>query len=262
MPIRTPSSGRPVTRPSSRGARLTVGQSLWNAAKRWHIPLWALVGVKLAETGNGGKGTANPFQLEPATASSLGVRDVNNFDESANGAARLLSQYHRKYGNWNSAFEAYNGGPGAVGGGYAYGEAHIRSKLQEFGLAGIYTGGSTRFASLSVGGLWNTFKHGIEQWFNPHEVIPGEQGEKEAIHKGQEGVEGGIGGIGEGLAAVGNFFTLLVSVQFWIRVGEVIGGAILLYMGLKNLTGVGVSDIPGAKAAKVGGIAAVGAKLG
>lgn len=39
------------------------------------------------------------------------------------------------------------------------------------------------------------------------------------------------------LGGVSEFFSALLNVQTWIRVGEVLAGAVLVYLGLKGLTG-------------------------
>jgi hypothetical protein len=123
------------SRPAQRQPRLhNPAEILGQAARRWQVPVWALVGVKLSETGSDPH-ASNPFQFEPGTARSYGV-DTNSLASSANGAAHLLHDYYGRYHNWDSVFEAYNGGPGAVGKGYAYNTAHVRSKLAEFGVAG------------------------------------------------------------------------------------------------------------------------------
>lgn len=56
-------------------------------------------------------------------------------------------------------------------------------------------------------------------------------------------IEPGIGGLGginipNPLEALGSFFSLLTSGETWLRIGEVLGGVILLFLGLKGLTGV------------------------
>jgi hypothetical protein len=214
------------------------------AARRWGVPLWVLVGVKLMETGND-LSAANPFQFEPGTARSAGVKDVNNLHESANGAARLLASYHRKYGSWNAAFEAYNGGEGAVGGGYAYTAKDVKAKLHEFG--GDELTSTRKFASFGgdvLGLLGEIFKPGA----------PGQPGGDTGgleLGKKAEGAAGStIGGIGSALGSVGDFFAILTDGQTWIRILETLAGAILLYIGLRSLTGVGATDVPGVKTAR------------
>lgn len=215
------------------------------AARRWRVPLWALVGVKLAETGTAAS-APNPFQFEPGTARSVGVRDVNSFSESANGAAKLLASYKHRFGSWNAAFEAYNGGPGAVGGGYAYNESHIVSKLAEVGLSKAQLGGSGRRSVSLLGGLKGTLDKAFGWALGG---VAGGEAAGEALHKESLGKlgESVIGNPLEGIAGV---ISTIFSAAFWLRVLEMLGGAVLLYLGLKTLTGVSASELPGAGLAK------------
>ncbi|HMP73520.1 MAG TPA: DUF389 domain-containing protein [Kiritimatiellia bacterium] len=64
-------------------------------------------------------GALGLFQLMPATAKSLGLR-VTQVDErldperNARAAARYLRQLYRRFGSWELALAAYNGGQGRV----------------------------------------------------------------------------------------------------------------------------------------------------
>jgi hypothetical protein len=204
------------------------------AANRHRVPVWVLVGVKLMETGND-LNAANPFQFEPGTAASTGVRNPNNFNQAANGAAKLLAAYHRQFGSWNAAFEAYNGGPGAVGKGYAYNERDVEAKLAEFHTSKAELGGGGGMQTVSFLG---DLKHGLDKAFGYAlgGVLGGE--------KASEGLEqGNPGKLAEGLVTnplegITNAISALFSPAFWLRVLEIIGGAALLYMGLKALTGI------------------------
>src|SRR3954470_15168389 len=53
-------------------------------------------------------------QFMPATARGVGV-DPLNPKQALDGAARLMSSYVKKYGNYKDALVAYNAGPGGVG---------------------------------------------------------------------------------------------------------------------------------------------------
>ena len=65
---------------------------------------------------------------------------------------------------------------------------------------------------------------------------------------GLGGLDGGLGNVGggiTGLVDIANVFrglyTMLTSPQFWIRLGEGIAGAVLIYEALRSLTGQGPS---------------------
>jgi hypothetical protein len=53
-------------------------------------------------------------QFMPATARGMGV-NPDNPTQALDGAARLMSSYVKKYGNYKDALVAYNAGPGGVG---------------------------------------------------------------------------------------------------------------------------------------------------
>lgn len=63
---------------------------------------------------------AGIWQFMPATAKEYGL-EVNdyvderyNIEKATDAAARMLKKFHRKYGDWQSAFAAYNGGPARI----------------------------------------------------------------------------------------------------------------------------------------------------
>lgn len=236
------------TKKTRRATRQTPKQTIAAAAKRNGVPVWALMGVKLMETGSGAG--ANPFQFEPSTAAGMGVKDVNNLSESADGAARLLRQYHDKYGTWDAAFEAYNGGPGAVGQGFAYNESDVKSKLHEFGYSG------KKLVDLETPFGPDIPFPGPDVPFTPFGGLPGAGG-------GLLDGGGSIGGLldlpDEALQAASSVTALvgmITSIDFWIRVGEAIAALILIYMGLHALTGQGPSPTSVAQTATAAAVAA------
>jgi hypothetical protein len=213
----------------------SLGDAIIRAAKKYKVPVWVLVGVKLMETGSSAT-AANPFQFEPGTAAQAGVRNVNDPYESAEGAAKLLHGYKRKFGSWNAAFEAYNGGPGAVGRGVAYTQADVEAKLHEFGLGQLAPGGAHNVLSLKELPLLESLNP--FNWFKKHpsETPPGKEVER----------------VGGAINSIGGLVEVLTDVHTWLRIGELLAGAVLIYLALKTLTGTGVSDLPGAGlAAKV-----------
>lgn len=68
-----------------------------------------------------GAKAAGMWQLMPATAKELGLEVNNDVDErydiekSTAAACRLLKQFYRRFGRWESAAAAYNGGPARIG---------------------------------------------------------------------------------------------------------------------------------------------------
>lgn len=79
------------------------------AADRYGVrpeTLWGLYGT---ETSFGKAAGGNPFQFEPSTAKSMGLRDVNNFKEAANDAAKYLGEYKSR--GLAGMLSAYNAGP-------------------------------------------------------------------------------------------------------------------------------------------------------
>lgn len=243
-------SGRAVRGGVSRGVSANNVSIVAAAARRYRVPLWVLVGVKLQETGrdsgiepNGkgrlnaeGSGAAGPFQFIPSTAAQYHV-NVNDFASSAYGASHYLSDLHRQLGSWDAALRAYSGG--------GYGEAQIRSQAATVGI-----GPTTRDVSW-LGEAWGTVK-GL---FAPK--WPGGQGSPGSIQGGKEGIEGAAKAISGPFGALEHFFEILTSGETWLRIGETLAGAILIYLGLKALTGVGAADLPGVRTAKTAATVAI-----
>lgn len=255
------------TKRTRRTSKASTGTAIATAAASHGVPLWVLTAVKLLETGSdrgtgavSSAGANGPFQLEPATARSLGVRDPNNFNEAANGAAKLLASYHKKYGSWSAALEAYNGGPGAVGKGYAYNESTAIGKLNEFGFHELVeeahgkqlpptAQGHTVFAAtfgLPEGPAAEGILKGLGGLLGHGSGSPeGKLGEEAAPTVGPI-VESVVPApIVQAGAATVAFLSMLTDIKFWIRAGEALAALILIYMGLHSLTGQGpgVSDV-------------------
>lgn len=234
-----------ATKASGNAPRAAI---LTQAAFSNGVPVWALTGVKLAETGSAfsGAGATNPFELEPGAAAQVGVKDVANFGEAANGAAKLLASYFHQFGSWDAAFEAYNGGPGAVGKGYAYDQAHVESKLSEFGTskAALERAEKGPVRKNVLFGLPNPLPYisPLYRLFHgeaPLPKFPGLPGVPNPL--GKSGLEGGVGESLSAVSSLAHLIALLTSDETWLRLGEIIAGAVLILLGLKGLAGV---DLP------------------
>lgn len=89
-------------------------------AERYGVPASVLAGVYGAETGFGAHptmvssaGAQGPFQFMPGTAAQYGVNPWD-FNQAADGAARLLRDNFKILGSWPKAVAAYNTGAGNV----------------------------------------------------------------------------------------------------------------------------------------------------
>jgi soluble lytic murein transglycosylase-like protein len=95
----------------------TVSTALANASAQTGVPLSLLEQVAQTESSYNplavsSAGAQGLMQLMPATASSLGVSNPFDPNQSALGGAQYLEQLYQKYGDWNTALIAYNEGPG------------------------------------------------------------------------------------------------------------------------------------------------------
>lgn len=187
------------------------------------VPLGAFLGLYDNETSLGnavktsGTGAMGLFQFEPATAARYGYPLTNKPThaqalQQADAAAHYLSDLTAQFGgNTLPAFAAYNAGPNGI----------------NLPAAKAYAN-----RALSVGGQ-------IEQALvaNPSSLPP-------VVGGAASAVSGAVSG-------VGNIADLLTSTSFWLRIGEAIAGIILLFLGLKSLTGVDVTGtaVKAAKAA-------------
>jgi hypothetical protein len=217
------------------------------AAKKYHVPYWLLWGVKVIETGPKGTGIGavssagaeGPFQFIPETAAAYHV-NVNSFQSSANGAAHYLHDLYKQYGNWNDALAHYSGG--------GYGLSTVKHETAASGVP-VGTSGHSQLVGLGLPGESgeNPLLELFGEVFKPN--APGTPGgDLEQLHAPSIG--GSLfsfpGEILEGFQQFTKIAKLLTDPKFWLRVGEAIGGVILVYIALKSLTGTGVSDVPGA----------------
>ena len=100
------------------GDASSVAAQIQAAAPSYGVPPALALAVATKESGLnqaavGSAGEIGVFQLMPGTAAQLGV---NPSDLTANidGGLTDLSQLYAQFGDWGTALEAYNGGPGNV----------------------------------------------------------------------------------------------------------------------------------------------------
>jgi len=100
------------------GDASSVAAQIQAAAPSYGVPPALALAVATKESGlnqaaRGSAGEIGVFQLMPGTAAQLGV---NPSDLTANidGGLTYLSQLYAQFGDWGTALEAYNGGPGNV----------------------------------------------------------------------------------------------------------------------------------------------------
>jgi len=101
-----------------RGLGATTQDLISAAATKYGVPPSLALAVATRESGLnqsavGTSGEKGVFQLMPGTAAQLGV-DPANLDQNIDGGVRYLSQMYSQFGDWHTALEAYNGGPGNV----------------------------------------------------------------------------------------------------------------------------------------------------
>lgn len=101
-----------------RGLGASTSDLIAAAANRYGVPPSLALAVAQRESGLnqsavGTSGERGVFQLMPGTAAQLGV-DPTDLSQNVDGGVRYLSQMYSQFGDWHTALEAYNGGPGNV----------------------------------------------------------------------------------------------------------------------------------------------------
>jgi soluble lytic murein transglycosylase-like protein len=101
-----------------RGMGSTTTDLISASAAKYGVPSSLALAVAQRESGlnqsaRGTSGEIGVFQLMPGTAAQLGV-DPSSLDQNIDGGVRYLSQMYQQFGDWHTALEAYNGGPGNV----------------------------------------------------------------------------------------------------------------------------------------------------
>jgi len=111
-----------------RGLGASTPDLISVAAAKYGVPSSLALAVAQRESGLnqsavGTSGELGVFQLMPGTARDLGV-NPSDLESNIDGGVRYLSQMFRQFGDWRTALEAYNGGPGNVSRGTVSSAAH------------------------------------------------------------------------------------------------------------------------------------------
>jgi Transglycosylase SLT domain len=101
-------------------ANSSIQQLITNAALNAGVPPQLALAQAQQESGlnpaayNPSSGATGLFQLEPGTASDLGVTNPLDAAQSAQGGMTYMAQLYQKFGNWTAALAAYDWGMGNV----------------------------------------------------------------------------------------------------------------------------------------------------
>lgn len=136
-----------------RGLGLSTPDLISAAAAKYGVPVSLALAVAQRESGlnQGAVGTSGElgvFQLMPGTARDLGVNPAD-LAQNVDGGVRYLSQMHSQFGDWRTALEAYNGGPGNVARGtvspaaQGYADAILGAQPADFGSIPFDTGSAS-----------------------------------------------------------------------------------------------------------------------
>lgn len=190
------------------------GAAIANAAQKYNVPVNILLGIFGAESSYGtaygpGQTTFGYFGL---TAGEWNPSD--NFQQDADIAAQTLANLYKQTGSWDAALEKYSGG--------SYGLAHVTQEADSAPKALATAIGEAVQKIRVSGGLIQT---GIGD-----------------IAGAVSGAANSVGSAVSSAASVGTTiagaFSWLTTPANWLRILEVAGGAVLIYMALKALTGV------------------------
>lgn len=139
-----------------RGLGASTPDLISAAAAKYNVPPSLALAVAQRESGLnqsavGTSGERGVFQLMPGTAAELGV-NPSNLEANIDGGVRYLSQMFRQFGDWRTALQAYNGGPGNVSRGtvssaaQSYADAILGAQGPEFGSESFVAGSLVDFS--------------------------------------------------------------------------------------------------------------------
>ena len=144
------------------------------------------------------------------------------------------------------------------GGPIAPGIVPLNGKFPQYGVGGGTPGSSSGWNVIVANNdleKTNDLANGYDTWFTSRSAAS-----NFISNESSTAGSGNLPGL-TGIDAIGDFFHRLTEGETWTRVGEVVLGVILLYAGVKALTGAGsatkAASSPVKKAAKAGASIAV-----
>jgi hypothetical protein len=182
------------------------------------LPGWLGWGTYGAESSYGATTSGHFFGLIESSYS--GQRPNGELVHDTEISARLYKQLVGQYGSVAAAVPHYSGN--------SYTASHVESLGKVGGKGKVLGGPETVNAAVHLGPL-QVWPPPLLESINPFEWLKPNLGETPPGKEVQR-VGGGIGSL-EGLIEI------LTNTQTWLRVGEVLGGAVLIYLALKALTG-------------------------
>lgn len=187
--------------------------------KHYGLPGWLGWGTYGAESSYGQAGEFKFGGID------LPAGNTSNLALAARESAKAYAGLVKQYGSVTAAVPHYSGN--------SYTVAHVKSLAAGGGQGHMVDASLLNHLGEILGG---NFAGGLGSAAG------------EALGEGKSPlapVEEAAGGLSSGLSSVGDFFSALTNVETWIRIGEVLAGAVLLYLGLKSLTGAELpSGIP------------------
>lgn len=196
----------------------TLVTQLNTAGDQYKVPPEILLGVFGKETDFGKlvststAGAVGYMQFLPSTAAAYNYPLTNTptpaqQQQQFDAAAHYLSDLYKQYGSWDTALQHYSGG--------GYGLADVQAKAKEAlgaGGAGKFFGGGT--------GVLGSGTSGIPL------VTPAVNAAGSAAST-----------IGSTASSISDVVSFVTSGKNWLRLGEVLLGALLLLLGFRALTG-------------------------
>jgi hypothetical protein len=165
----------------------SIPQIITNAALNNGVPPQLALAQAQQESGlnpaayNASSGATGLFQLEPATAADLGVTNLTDPTQSANGGTAYLAQLYQQFGSWPAALAAYDWGMGNVSKAQAtYGDDwldYAPSETQNYVSSILGAAGMDDTASVTPSSVVNGAVNAVQNLFTASSDDDGDDGD-------------------------------------------------------------------------------------